>query len=211
MAFAALPHYLDVAVVPILRWPGSPTPSGQRTGSAFRASLATTYRDLARELDALDAREATLHVPVPPEHFRRDGRPRADARVNGPGIVLTFTADGREYEYAADRFVSWQENLRAIALTLEALRRVDRYGLSDKRQYAGFVAIEAPKPAPADDGSGVDRAIVTLRRIAGLATTEQTPPLTVLLRRAQAKAHPDRGGSSELWFQTVQAAERLGL
>ena len=43
--------------------------------------------------------------------------------------------------YATDCCMFWQHNLRSIALGLEALRAVDRYGISRRgEQYAGFRA-----------------------------------------------------------------------
>lgn len=40
--------------------------------------------------------------------------------------------------------VDWQINLRAIALGLEALRKLDRYGITSRgEQYTGWRAIEA--------------------------------------------------------------------
>ena len=47
----------------------------------------------------------------------------------------------RRLVYATDCCVFWQHNLRSIALGLEALRAVDRYGISRRgQQYAGFRA-----------------------------------------------------------------------
>lgn len=44
---------------------------------------------------------------------------------------------------ATDTYEHWQANVRAIALTLEALRAVDRYGATQGRQYAGFQQLTA--------------------------------------------------------------------
>jgi hypothetical protein len=45
--------------------------------------------------------------------------------------------------FATDAYEDWQHNVRAIALTLEALRAVDRYGTTGGRQYAGFRQLTA--------------------------------------------------------------------
>lgn len=47
--------------------------------------------------------------------------------------------DQRRLVYATDTCVLWQHNVRSIALGLEALRAVDRYGITKRgEQYAGF-------------------------------------------------------------------------
>jgi hypothetical protein len=46
------------------------------------------------------------------------------------------------YVLACDRFLDWEDNLRAITKTLESLRAVQRYGIvKDDEQYAGFKAL----------------------------------------------------------------------
>lgn len=43
------------------------------------------------------------------------------------------------YRFARDGFVTWHENLRAIVLTIRALRAVERYGVvQGDEQFAGF-------------------------------------------------------------------------
>jgi hypothetical protein len=46
------------------------------------------------------------------------------------------------FQFAVDVFPTWQANLRAITLGLEALRRVQRYGIvKEDEQYTGFKAL----------------------------------------------------------------------
>jgi hypothetical protein len=44
---------------------------------------------------------------------------------------------------ATDTHERWEHNVRAIALTLELMRAVDRYGATQGRQYAGFQQLTA--------------------------------------------------------------------
>lgn len=50
-----------------------------------------------------------------------------------------------ELRLPCDTFSYWKDNVRAVALALEALRKIDRYGVRTGSQYAGFKAL------PADD------------------------------------------------------------
>lgn len=57
-------------------------------------------------------------------------------------VALQAALDpGRRLVYATDACAFWQHNVRSIALGLEALRAVDRYGISRRgEQYAGYRA-----------------------------------------------------------------------
>jgi hypothetical protein len=57
-------------------------------------------------------------------------------------VALQAATDpSKRLVYATDACVYWQHNVRSIALGLEALRAVDRYGITRKgEQYAGFRA-----------------------------------------------------------------------
>lgn len=136
-----------LALRPIAQWPTTRTPDSRRKHSPFRASLNETLALLRRELGALRATGVVLEVAIPEGdvNWRQDGRPRASARADHPGVVLAFKtaiAPGRELRYATDRYRFWQHNLRAIALGLEALRKVERYGIADRgEQYAGWAQL----------------------------------------------------------------------
>lgn len=126
--------------------------------------------------------------------------------------------------YASNRFISpsyrrtltdWQHNVRAIALGLEALRRVDRYGITKRgEQYAGWKALPA--------GTGTATHMTTdeaWRVFSTLLGFELTPAergdadeRRAAFRRARAAAHPDRhGGDRTAWDQVEQAAKVLGV
>ncbi len=59
-------------------------------------------------------------------------------------MIITCSVGGDVYRFPCDRFKHWDDNLRAISLTLERMRAVDRYGVTlNKQQYAGFKALPA--------------------------------------------------------------------
>jgi hypothetical protein len=190
----------EMTVAPLREWPGTLT--AQRKRSQFGASLTTTLSQLRSELRLIGAEEVELLIAVEPGQFRLDGRPRAGAKVQHPGIVLTFeTAIGR-LSYPCDTFTTWEDNLRAVTLALEALRKVDRYGVTKSgEQYRGFLAIDAPRlPATVDEAREYLLSIV--RPLDGDWTD------AILIRRAKAITHPDAGGNTDS-FQRVLDAERV--
>ena len=139
----------DLDVAPIREWPGTYTT--ERRHSPFRGpggkptKLTTTLADLKRELEAIAAKDAQLLIAIPAEKFRRDGRPYANSVAEHPGIILSFEIRGvGVVSYPCDVFLTWEDNLRAVVLSLEALRKVNRYGVTKRNeQYQGFLAIEA--------------------------------------------------------------------
>lgn len=54
-------------------------------------------------------------------------------------VAVQAAQDRKRLVYATDVCEYWQHNVRSIALGLESLRAVDRYGISKRgEQYAGF-------------------------------------------------------------------------
>ena len=83
----------------------------------------------------------------------------ADTRADTPRVVVSFDSCHGPLRYQCDRFTTtragtkaWHANVRAIALGLEALRKVDRYGIAGSgEQYRGWTALPAAFAAGAVD------------------------------------------------------------
>lgn len=202
-------------------------PAHQREGSRFDSTWTKTVTLLGREIDLLGGRDVVIECDVREQDIRNDGMLRANARADSPAVVVAFdTRNHGAMLYRCDRFdtrwsdqgPAWQQNARAIALTLEALRAVDRYGATETgQQYAGFKQLPAGGAEPASHmtadeawsilGSFSDVPIAQIRQQA------DDPAVLVLLRkRARSFAHPDRhGGDQTLWDQVEQAARVLGM
>lgn len=205
---SAWPDTMKVA--PIREWPGELTRN--RSRSLFKAGLSDTLQLLDREIwhltDTRAQRESgELLIAIPAgDLWRLDGRPRAHAVAEHPGVIFSLDSKHGSLSYPCDTFTTWQDNLRAVALALEALRKVDRYGVTKRgEQYRGFMAIEATA-AP----SGFATADEALHFIGILAHAEpdraNVRTVRVVLRAAQRAAHPDAGGDAAT-FQRVSLAE----
>lgn len=195
----------ELTVDPIGEWPGTLTPIRRR--SAFGSAWTQTLELLDRETRALAGKNVRLQVAISPQHFRLDGRPRATAKAEHPGVILTLDSRHGQLSYPCDTFDDWRDNVRAIALALEALRKVDRYGVTrGGEQYRGFLALDS---VPTMTSSA---AWLVLWNAAGYDSVPlRTPssPLLIagLIRKAKRGAHPDTGGSAEA-FQRMTAAEK---
>lgn len=186
-----------------LTWAGPSTPPDlRRSRYQFKAPYSDTLARLDHELVALGASEAVVEADFRVQDIRLDGLPRANARTPlHPGVRVAFESRHGPLIYATDAYELWQHNLRAITLGLEALRAVDRYGITRSgEQYRGWTAIESAPTMTRDDAA--DR----LLNLAGWARHDAPMlPTTIdkAYRAAARRCHPDTGGSKGL-FQELQ-------
>lgn len=205
---------------PIKVWPDGWQGPKNRPYSPFKATYAATLDLLDRELHHLGARDPMLQVDASERDVRLDGQLRANATVSHPGVILTV--DTKRYGtlvYPCDAFTSgyrqpaWQANLRAIALGLEALRKVERYGIAERgQQYAGYRELGSGI-ALGEAAMTIDQAAAFLAEHGGLTgdwTIETVDRVAADLYRTAAKRlHPDQGGDPALFRKLTQARDLL--
>lgn len=195
-------------------------PDGQRTRSQFSASWTSTLEILRLELGRLNARGVVIGMDITETDIRLDGLPRATATPATPAVEVAFGSKYGPLIYRCDAFTagarnradSWQHNVRAIALTLRALRSVDRYEASARgEQYRGYRAIGTGDGATSHmDADSARELIVQLAGdVHGLPATAE---FSTMVRRAKAVAHPDRHyGDRALWDRLQDALSVLGV
>lgn len=165
--------------------------------SRFRASWADTAGLLENELRAIRAQQPVMEVDFREQDFRIDGLPRAGRSARTPGVVLSFVAGAiagkPALRYEIGTYRSWEDNVRAIAKGLEALRAVDRYGITRRgEQYAGWKALTS--------GSGVGDPH------AGAAIIKQHGSFAAAIKAN----HPDtgaNGGDSQAYADLIAYKE----
>lgn len=158
---------IDFRFHPLTDWPAKATPAVQRRGwLTFSAGFNDTLKLLENELDKVGARDVVVQVAMRAEDIRTDGWPRASAQASHPGVILSFGSKHGPHSHLTDTHELWQHNLRAVALGLQALRAVDRYGITTRgEQYTGWKAIpattssgDAPIARPAREGGSASRS-----------------------------------------------------
>lgn len=218
---------------PIDRWPREQT--SDRTWSPFRSRDAGSYRrseigwmttrvDLERELEMLRVSEAVVQLALRERDIRIDGEVRADARPSHPGVILTFTAPGKgPLTFSCDKWTTWQANIRGIAKALEALRLVDRYGItSSGEQYVGWKELPSGEPMSAASVADEEMSIEQASRfvvgwisgphdlsVNARTAVEDADYRRYAYRQALKQLHPDTGGSDEAGFLRLQRAFEL--
>jgi hypothetical protein len=189
-------------------WPGKRTRFPRR--APFKSQYTRTLKALERELKHLGARKVELALELPRGAFdlRQDGMLRADARPK-PAVILSFIdSSGERHAYPCDTFAWWEDNLHAIAVVLEDLRRAERYGVQSALLRAGFKALPA-QTAPTMDAETAARVVSegTLYTIRELVTNADIAKTAV--RSAVFRTHPDRNAGDRGAYDRVEVARRV--
>ena len=186
--------------------------TGKHQRSQFATSWPNTERLLLSEVRHLRGRDLVIEVDVTEGDIRLGGRIRATARPATPGVRVAFDSIHGPLTYSTDRFTTWQDNVRAIALGLEALRKVDRYGITKRgEQYAGWKALPSGRAMPPSHMTR-DMAYDLLYQVVGAGPDDDRVWSDKDLARAARKAtHPDFGNPRDQWDIVEQALMTLGL
>jgi hypothetical protein len=192
------------------------TPGGKR--APFQAPWESTVELLTRELRYLQATTPVIELDVDQSAIRDDGGLYASAKPVSPGVRLSFGSRHGPLAYTCGTYIgpggdaiAWKHNVRAVALSLEALRKVDRYGVTRKgEQYRGWRQLtvgDGPDPAARE------AALVVVDLAGGLPgdvdnVIAQPEAMRELYRRAARRAHPDHGGAA-VTFARLQRARAV--
>lgn len=211
-------------------WPKPETPKGERRYGPFKVAYDATFRDLRRELDVISARDVEAEFDMAPTRFRRmDSLPYADGVVQSPRVLVSFRRGEERLVFACDTYTTWLANLRAISLTLTALRAVERYGASEGAQYRGFRRLPGAGQSGTGQGTGQPEPLMmtpgqAARVVADVVYAEMPERVRVayasLFAREKAvvaaairdvlkRLHPDSGNGDREAFERVMLAKRV--
>jgi len=171
-----------------LYWPEGWKRANHRRRSAYHRnnSFAGCRDFVLAEMRRLGSREVIISSNIP---LRNDGLPKADfAEPKDPGVAIYWVQKGAPRVIACDAWTKVWENLRAIGLTIAAMRALDRHGASQvlERAFAGFAALPA-----AGSARGWREVLFGDPHIA--ATLDQVERAFIELAKIH---HPDKGGDT---------------
>jgi hypothetical protein len=178
----------NVIVRPLTEDVRARMPRRATESSPFRSSWSQTEMLLMHELAAIRSREAVLMLDITSADLRADGGIRSTAKPVSPGAALSIvSATKGNLLFVCGRFRSWQDNIRAIALGLEALRKIDRYGIvSTDEQYRGWQAL--------GPGAEDEPWVIVLMAHSGWTAAAVKADPDEAYRQAVKATHPDAGG-----------------
>lgn len=182
-----------------LAWPAgwkrtqSPEPSKFQPGSAYNESY-----EIFHQLELMGARNIVISSNM---QYRADGLPYSRQSVSDTGVAVYFDLEGEEQCVPCDKWIRLEDNLRAVAKTIEALRGIERWGAKDmvNAAFRGFKALPSAiiPPRPHRDWFVV------------LGVDEHANALEVkaAYRKALKIYHPDAGGDPEDFTEIQKAYE----
>jgi hypothetical protein len=202
---------IDLRFRPLDKWRDSPPL--QHSRAAFKMSYNKTLDLLERELNNLKAKNIVIEAGFSLTQIRNDGWPYGGQAPKHAGVVLYFkNKEGRDLRFPSGRYSSWTANIHAIALTLESLRAIDRYGVTTgQQQYIGFAALEAPKQLTLEDAALFVSLHSGIESLNWRFIRDSGESFLLAYRNAAKRLHPDSPGADNvhLWNTLQQARELL--
>lgn len=190
-----------------LHWPGVWERNQEPRRSRFSPylTIAEARDEVYRELDLMGATDIVISSNA---ELLKSGEIASRQRyMQDTGVAVYFSLAGQKV-IPCDEWERIQDNLHAIALTVGALRGLERWG-TKKIVSAAFEGFAALPPI----AGGIDP--LAYFGLAQIHRTKITPDMLNAAFRERAKtAHPDAGGSDEAFRELQQMFEaarvRLG-
>jgi DnaJ-domain-containing protein 1 len=185
-----------------VQWPdGWPRHQTHRIGH-FKVGYDQALRDLGQELKRLGVESAYISTDRP---LRADGRPRSGVQPDTPAVAVYFVRKGKQLCIPCDKYQTVRDNIRAIGVTLESIRRMKRYGTSEMvdATLSGFAAL--PENVSPNAGSRPWYDVLEVSPNASLEVIKAS------FRAKAAQTHPDAPGGSTAAFQEVKRAYDQGM
>lgn len=165
-----------------LQWPaGKPRTSFPASSKFGSRSIDQAINILRKQIALLPGGSVVISTNT---KLRLDGLPYSkQAQPADKGVAVYFTHKTRPMCFACDRWDKVQDNIYAIAMTIEALRGIDRWGGGKMMEeaFTGFVAL--PSNSPWD--------------VMGLKPGASREEIESAFREKAKRLHPDHGGSHE--------------
>lgn len=179
-----------------LKWPdGWPrVTAGMRRAAPYKTSLDTAVKELVADLGRMGAKDVTISSNVRVTL----GSKVSESEVRDPGVAVYWThKDGSPRVMACDHWQRLRDNVRAVGLTIAAIRQIERCGATGlmDRALDGFKAL----PEALDCWQ--------LLRVRHGASRDE---VTSSFRQLAATHHPDRGGNPDA-FAALTAAYHEAL
>lgn len=180
-----------------LQWPAGKPRTPHRKNAQFKVSSQQARAELYDELERLGA---TTVVITTNAELRLDGQLKVQQPWNlEPAVAVYFTRKGQEFCIACDRWGEVGDNIRAVGLSVAAIRSLERWGTTDMvdAAFSGFAALP--------QSTGEDGAWNMLG-----GHTAPREAIEANYRRLAKQHHPDVGGDPEVW-RVIQEAYQQAI
>jgi hypothetical protein len=192
---------------PATRWPKKSKFGNQ----SFAKCRDEIFRQLKMMLNYNEMSTVVLSTNIP---LKLDGLPYAGYRQpENKGVAVYFLYGKESVVLCCDQWDKIEHNLWAVAKTIESLRSIERWGVSDfiKRSFTGFNALPPSSSQPIKKREWW--IVLGYQQMPGLAVWDWEG-ITAQYKSLAKKLHPDTGGSvsafQELNEAYQQAKNRYG-
>lgn len=211
------PANVEFIFRPIQQWD---QPRREKEACRFRSTAGQTQNDLKCELAAIGVDECVIQADLDESQIRNDGMPYATAKFKSHRVIVSFNhPEQGSVSFPCDTYTGFWNNVRGIVKTMEALRAVDRYGVTkNSEQYTGWKQLPSNAIVLQDFRSVEDAAAHILDVAVGLdecseyhhnAMITSDEFFRKIYRSAASIVHPDKGGSDQAMAKLNRARDMI--
>jgi hypothetical protein len=184
-----------------LAWPAGykRTMPQQRIWSKLKQGMDQAQQFLRAEIARMGGSDLIISTNIP---LRRDGGMYTDymsKNLHDPGVAIYFKYKKKDISMCCDQYLKVWENIYALGKGIEALRGMERWGVSEflDRAFTGFKAL------PEQTGA----AHVSWSSILEIPEDANADMIRTSYRKLSAKFHPDNieTGNAEKFIQVQPA------
>lgn len=168
-----------------LDWPVGYPRSRSRKRAPYKATVGTARDQILRELRLMGVGDWNVIISSnAPVSARTMQMLAIRAEPADPGVAVYFRKGEKPFVLACDKWDRLADNLRALAMTLEAMRGLERWGCSEmlERVFNGFTALPAPEST---SDQNLWWAVLNVSPFASLDQIEES------YRKLAREYHPD--------------------
>lgn len=144
-------------------------------------SVSECIDAIVHELDLMGADETQLVVSTNLRLGARGWPLSNQSAPRDPGAAIYFYFNRKPVCLACDQWAKVEDNLWAVALTLEAMRGIDRWGAAQlEATFTGYAALPAPE---------------AWWQVLGVPQNADADTIQTAYRQLAKEHHPDKGGS----------------
>lgn len=175
-----------------LDWPVGFPRTQHRKRAPYKATVAAARDQVLNELRLMGVGDWNVIISSnAPVSSRTMQMLAIRSEPADPGVAVYFRKRDKPFVLACDKWDRLADNLRAIALTIEAMRGLERWGCSEmlERVFKGFASLPPPKPA---SDHVLWWAVLNVPRSATLDQIEES------YRKLAKEHHPDLAQSESV-------------
>lgn len=186
-----------------LCWPVGYKRSMTRYRSKFKQTPEKVQKFLHSEINKLGGINLVVSTNIP---IRKDGgfySEYAGRSIDDPGVAIYFNYKGKNISMCCDQYLSVHENICALGKGIEALRGMNRWGVSDfiERAFTGFAALPESRQTVKKEWWD----------ILGTRHDAREDEIKTAYRVLAKKYHPDVNKENPEYFDIVKRAYEEGM